>query len=113
MGTFAVCQAPLQCTGASTTVTFLRASASQNSAGEILLSYSSAVSLGVELQPEGGGYPRFLQGTVTEVNFTAYAYGGPDVRVGDRAVISGANVEVINVQYYPDAQTELALRWVR
>jgi hypothetical protein len=62
---------------------------------------------------EGGGYPRFLQGTLTEVNFTAYAFGGPDVRVGDRTTISGAAVEVVNVMHFPDAQTELTLRWVR
>src|ERR671922_2341982 len=110
MGTFAVCQAPLQCTGASTTLTFMRATRDQDSAAQVVLSFASALRVGVELQPEPGMYPRFLQGTLTEVNFTAYAFGGPDVRVGDRTTISGAEVEVVNVMAFPDAQTEVALR---
>jgi hypothetical protein len=54
MGTFAVCQAPLQCTGASTSLTFVRTTREQDSAGQVRLSFASALAVGVELQPEGG-----------------------------------------------------------
>ena len=96
-----------------TTLSFVRATRDLNSAGETVLSFASSVAIRVDLQPEGGLYPRFLAGTLIQVNFVAIAAGSVDVAVGDRATVSGAQVEVVNVMAFGSEQTELALRWVR
>jgi hypothetical protein len=115
MSLFHTCQPILTCgdDGTQTTLVFSRATRGQNSAGEILLSFASAVTVAVDLQPEGGTYPRYLQGTLDQVNYTAIGFGNLDVRTGDRTTISGAAVEVINVQHWGLEQTELALSIVR
>lgn len=102
------------CTATAANLTFVRKTVDQDSAtGETILSYAEHLTIRVDLQPEGGGYPRFLHGTLTEVNYTAIYLGNADVETGDRATISGAQVEVVNVQHYGTEQTELTLKAVR
>jgi hypothetical protein len=102
------------CTATATSLAFVRSTVDQDSAtGETILSYAEHLSLRVDLQPEGGGYPRFLHGTMTEVNYTAIYMGNADVQTGDRATVSGHQVEVVNVLHYGSEQTELSLRTVR
>ena len=107
-------------TPTTTTLTFERKTESVNSAGELMLAFASALTVTLDLQPKGGGYPRFLAGTMEEINFTGIVFAAVDVRVADRALVpdvteatSGAYVEVVNVQHFGTVQTELNLKWVR
>lgn len=101
----------------TTTLAFYRKTSNllsaRNSAGELVLSFTSVATVTLALDPKGGDYPRFVHGTVAEVNFTGIATANLDLREGDRTRVSGAWVEIVNVQHYGTAQTVLDLNWVR
>lgn len=113
--------APTAGYGADTFVSFVRSSLrvntllSQprlNSAGETSLSYAPLGTFLGSLQPTGTNYQRFVHGTVVELNYRFIIVGYADVKEGDRCMISGARMEVKNVQRYGSEQTEIDLGWV-
>ena len=105
----------------ATSLVFFRKTTTQNSAGELLLSFASALTVSLDLQPRPGNYVRLIQGAFVAVHYTGFvANGVPDVRVSDRATIadvtggtSGAHVEVVSVQRWGSLQSEIDLAWVR
>ena len=115
MGLFDICESQFLCstTGTRTTLVFSRASREQNSAGEIVLSFASNLSLTGDLQPEGGTYPRFLPGTLRAVNYTFVYLGNPDLEEGDRTRVSAALLEITNVLRLGIEQAEVSLSYVR
>lgn len=115
MGLFDICESQFLCstTGTRTTLVFSRASREQDSAGQIVLSFASNVSLTGDLQPEGGTYPRFLPGTLKAINYTFTFLGNPDAEEGDRTRVSGALLEITNVQRFGTEQADVSLSYVR
>ncbi len=115
MGLFDICESQLLCssTGTQTTLVFSRTSREQNSAGEIVLSFASNLSLTVDLQAEGGTFPRYLAGTLRVINYTAIHLGNPDVIEGDRVTVCSTQLEVVNVLRLGTEYAELALAHVR
>ena len=115
MGLFDICESQLLCstTGTRTTLVFSRATRTQNSSSEIVLSFASNLSLTLDLQPEGGTFPRYLAGTLRVVNYTAIYLGNPDVIEGDRVTVCSAQLEVVNVLRLGTEYAELALAYVR
>jgi hypothetical protein len=109
-GVFEACTA----TGFTQTLSFDKATRDQNSFGEITLSYTSHIAVTGDLQPTGGGYPRYLQGVLTEVNYEFTVQGNPDIDTGMRTCsISAVPVEVINVNRFGITQADILLRYVR
>lgn len=115
MGLFDVCESQFLCsaTGTRTTLVFSRATREQNSAGEIVLSFASNVSLTVDLQAEGGAFPRYMAGTLRQVNYAAIVLGNPDIVEGDRTTVCSTQLEVVNVLRLGTEYAEMALAHVR
>ena len=109
-GVFAVCPDE---GGTQAALVFVRAVSSQNSFGEVILSFASALTVEGDLQPAGGNYPRMIHGTLEQVNFDFIVFGNPDIRVGDRTTISAAAVEIINIDRFGTEQTEAQMKYVR
>jgi hypothetical protein len=82
----------------------------QNSAGEVEMSYASIGIFAGDLQPQGGNYLRLIHGTVQQVDYLFFVMGNPDLRVGDRATISSARVEIVNTQQFGFEHCEVSLK---
>ena len=93
--------------------TFQRATRDQNSAGELVLSFTDALSVTGELIPAVGAILRATYGTVNQVDATLYLEGNVDVRVADRVTVSATLIEVVNVRHYGVDATEAWLKYVR
>ena len=98
--------------GVQALVTFQRATRSQTTAGEVVLSYATPRSLLVSLQPKPAGYVRLLHGIVQEVAYVAFYEGNAAVVEGDRATLSSAQVEVVSVLHYGMEHTEIEFKHV-
>ena len=97
---------------------FYRKTLEQNSAGELIQTWASAFAVRGELVPEGGKLVRYLHGELQEVPFSFAIRGIVDIRATDRTEIpqyfaSAVLVEVVNVNYFGNQQTEAWLQWVR
>lgn len=112
MGVFATCTGQWLCGPTMVSLTVLRSTQSQNSHGEVVLSFASHVALRFDLQPMRGGVVRMLHGRTVEVAYLGIVAGNPDIYAFDRAVHSGADIEIIDVNRYGD-HTEVYWRWVR
>lgn len=105
----------------TTTLAFTSATRSQNSTGEVLLSFEPTFTLATELFPRTGTFQRFVQGQWTEINFTAIHLAYASITYGNRVTIpppfaspvSGVLCEVVDVRHYGAETTELDLRFVR
>ena len=78
------------CSDAATTtavLAFTSATRTQNSAGEVLLSFAPTFTLATELFPRTGSFQRFIQGQWTEINFTAIHLAYAPVNYGNRVTI--------------------------
>jgi len=105
------------CAGHGTTVqlTFERPTRSQNSAGEVVLSFASAVTLTGDLQPYEGAasyYKRHKPGTLDPVDYGFTVLANADVRPGDRTTISAQAVEIAAVDHWGTLHTEVWLMYV-
>jgi hypothetical protein len=100
-------------TTAFTTLTFYRATHSQDNVGQMILSYTSNVCVRGSLQPESDGYPRYLQGTLQEINYKFIVLGNAPVVVGDRTTVSNHSLEAKKVDHWGTFQTEIGLTYVR
>lgn len=94
-------------------LTFARPKETQNSAGEIITSLTTVGPITGSLQPRGGSFPRFLHGQLIQVDYDFYVPGAPDIRVGDRATVSGVLTEVVTANQYGADHTEVALKELR
>ena len=83
-----------------------------NSAGETVLSFVETGAFVGELQPYGGNYVRMLQGVVVQIDAIFYIMGNPDVQVGDRCTLSGAQMEAISTQQYGLEHSEVSLHHI-
>jgi hypothetical protein len=83
-----------------------------NSAGETSLSFVSFARYLVSLQPLGTNYARLIHGTVVEVHARVFILGPNDVQEGDRCVVGGRRMEVVNTSPYGDEQNEVELRFL-
>ena len=92
---------------------FERPTRSQNSIGEVALSFASALTALVDLQPTGGGFWRMAQGQLETNNYTGVIQGYALVEVGDRASVYSALLEITNVGRFGTLQTEIGLKVVR
>ena len=104
-----------RCDGEGTTalLSFSRISTSQNSAGEIIASFTGSVgsTLLGDLQPvPRDDYVRLHGGTMSEADFIFIVEGNPDILVGDRATISSTRVEAIEVDRWGTHHAEIFLR---
>lgn len=95
------------------TLTFWRATHTQDDVGQMVLSYVSHVTVRGSLQPESDGYPRYLQGTLQEINYKFIVLGNANVQVGDRTTVSNHNLEAKKVDHWGAVQTEVGLTYVR
>ena len=105
------------CAGHGTTValTFDRPTRSQDSAGEIVLSFASAVTVTGDLQPLAGAasrYQRYKPGTLDPVDYDFIVLGNADVRVADRTTVSAQALEVTAVDHWGTQHTEAWLMYV-
>jgi hypothetical protein len=83
-----------------------------NSAGETSLSFVSIARYLVSLQPLGTNYARFIHGTIVEVHARVFILGPSDVREGDRCVIGGRRMEVVDTSPWGDEHNEIDLRYL-
>ena len=111
--------APQDGYGAETVLSFVRSTLRVNnnltqprlnSSGETQLSFASIGAFLGELQPTRGAYPRFIQGTMIQVDFVFYIIGEADIREGDRATAQGHRVEVVAVNNWGSEQTDVSLK---
>jgi hypothetical protein len=101
--------------GTTTLLSFSRISTSQNSAGEIIASFTGSVGATLlgDLQPiPRDEYVRLQGGTIAEADFLFLVEGNPDVNVGDRATISATRVEAIEVDRWGKHHAEIFLRYM-
>lgn len=95
--------------GLNQRIVFARAIATQNSAGEVLLSFSTIGSWVAELQPLPAGIQRLVHGIVKEIAYRAFLAGNADIRELDRCYISGAQLEVTQAAHYGYEHMEIDL----
>jgi len=102
-----------------TTLVFVRKTLEQNSAGELIMSWASALTVRGDLEPHGGKLVRYMHGELNEVDFTFSVRGLVDIRVTDRTFltqnsqVSASLLEVADVSIYGSEHTEAMLQWVR
>ena len=95
------------------TLTFHRATHTQDDVGQMVLSYVCNTCVRGSLQPESDGYPRYMQGTLQEINYKFIVLGNAPIVVGDRAVFSNYSLEAKKVDHWGHFQTEIGLTYVR
>lgn len=94
------------------TITFQRATRSQTSAGEIVLSYTTVGNFLGELQPQPAGITRAIHGIVLEVAYKFFVQGTPDIQELDRTTIAGDQVEVVTASQWGKEHMEIDLRYM-
>lgn len=92
-----------------TALTFFSATASRNSAGEILTSYASIGTITGLLEPRQGGYIRQRHGLEAQVLYTFYVMGTTALRQGNRVTIGADRLEIVSVQPWGTTYTEIDL----
>src|ERR1700675_1163952 len=92
------------------TLSFQRSTKEQNSAGELLLSFSAVGSVLGELQPQPAGVTRVIHGVVLEVAYRFFVQGVPDIRELDRTTIDGAQLEVVTAAQWGQEHMEIDLK---
>lgn len=112
MGVFATCNGGWLCGPTIVELSVIRPTRSQNSYGEVVLSFSSAASILFDMQPAPNGVSRLMHGQLVEVSFLGFANGDPDIREFDRASYMGNLIEVVSISRYGD-HSEVLWKWVR
>jgi hypothetical protein len=95
--------------GTQAQLTFVRSTSTQNSAGEILLSFSTVGTWSLDLQPQPAGIQRLVHGIVKEVEYLAFIPGNPDIRELDRCYVCGSQMEVTQAAHYGFEHVEISL----
>jgi hypothetical protein len=112
MGVLGPCSPKLLCGNTFTTLEVFRASGDRNSFGEVVLSFSSIGSISIDLQPGRSSVSRNIHGQLVEVAYDGVVAGNPDLSEFDRAYVSNALIEIIEVSRYGD-HAEIQWKWVR
>lgn len=94
------------------TIAFQRATRTQTSAGEIILSYATVGNFLGELQPQPAGTTRVIHGIVLEVAYKFFVQGTPDIQELDRATIGGDQVEAVTAAQWGQEHMEVDLRYM-
>ena len=104
--------APQPGMGTQQSLVFQRATQGQTSAGEVVLSFATAGTFSVDLQPMPAGIVRILHGVVYEVAYRMFLFNNPDIRDGDRCTISAQQLEIITTARYGVEHVEADLRFI-
>ena len=95
------------------TLTFERAAHSATTFGHISLSFASAYTITVDMQPGGGGFVRLVQGQLEPMAYTGTVQGSVDMQRGDRVSYLSSLLEIANVQHFGMVYTDVSFQLVR
>ena len=84
----------------------------QNSAGELVLSYTSIGPFLVDIQPKQMSFPRYQEGNVVQIDYLGIVSNNVDIRIGDRCYLSSVQLEVVASMHYGYEHTELELKQI-
>ena len=95
------------------TLVLERAAHSATTFGHISLSFASAHTLNIDMQPGGGGFLRLVQGQLEPIAYTGTVQGFMDMQRGDRVSYLSSLLEIANVQHFGMVYTDVHFQLVR
>ena len=99
--------------GLATLVFERPASHTLTSFGHVVLSFVSAYSVRIDMQPGGGGFLRLLHGQLEPIAYTGTVQGFVSMQAGDRVSYLSSLLEVATVKHFGVLQTEVDFQLVR